>query len=86
MNQPVDPKVFGLHPSTRIEQTGDAQFIIRIERKSRIIMKDGEKILDKVLKIQASIPDALVTVSATAPICSKTKRFLEEHHVRIKTT
>ncbi len=86
MNKPVDPKKFGLHPSTKIDQSDDNHFIIRIERKSRIIMNDGKKILDKILKIKVSLPDAVVSVYTTAPVCSKTIKFFEEHHVRIKTT
>ena len=85
MNKPVDPKKFGLHPSTKIEQTAQTQFIIRIERKSRIIMKDGEKILDKVSKVRALLPDAVVSVSTTAPVCTKTIRFLAKHDVHIQT-
>ena len=85
MNQSVDPKKFGLHPSTKIEQTDDTQFVIRIDRKSRIIMKDGKKILDKISKIKASVPDAAVNVATTAPVCGKTKQFLENHGVRIQT-
>jgi hypothetical protein len=84
MNQSVDPKQFGLHPSSKIEQVDGNHFILRIERKSRIIMKDGEKILEKVAAIQASVPDAVVSVLTTAPVCSKTKRFLEDHDVRIE--
>lgn len=85
MKQRIDPKQFGLHPSTIIEQKDDRHFVIRIERKSRIIMKDGEKILDKVSKIKASVPDAMVSVITTAPVCSKTARYLEGLHVRIET-
>lgn len=84
MNQSVDPKKFGFHPSTKIEQADGTHFILRIERKSRIIMKDGEKILEKVSTIQASIPDAVVSVFTTAPVCSKTKQFLEDHDVRFE--
>ncbi len=84
MNQTIDPKRFGLHPSTKLAETEKNHFIILIDRKSRIIMKDGKKILEKVSKIKASVPDALVTVSTTAPVCSKTKQFLEEHNVSIE--
>ena len=84
MNQSVDPKKFGFHPSTKIEQVDGTHFILRIERKSRIIMKDGEKILEKVSFIKASIPDAVVSVFTTAPVCSKTKRFLESHGIGIE--
>ncbi len=85
MKQKIDPKKFGLPATTRIEHTGSTHFIIVIDRKSRIIMNDGEKILDKAAKIKASVPDAVVTVSTTAPVCSKTKRFLEEQNVRVES-
>lgn len=85
MDKPIDPKKFGLHASTKIEQQNDRQFTFRIDRKSRIIMKDGEKILDKACKIKALIPDAEVNVSTTAPVCSKTRKFLAGHNIRIMT-
>ena len=84
MNQSVDPKKFGLHPATKIEQLDDTQFVIRIERKSRIIMKDGGKILDKVSTIKASIPDAVVSIATAAPVCSKTLLFLADHGIGIE--
>ncbi len=84
MNQLVDPKKFGLHSSTKIEQSDNTHFVIRIERKSRIIMKDGEKILDKVSTIKASIPDAVVSIATAAPVCSKTLLFLADHGIGIE--
>ena len=85
MNKPIDPKKFGLHFSTKIEQQDDTHFIIRMDRKSRIIMKDGEKILKNVQKINAMVPEAVVTVSTTAPVCGKTRQFLAGHGITIKT-
>ena len=49
--------------------------------KSRIIMKDGIKIVDiaKSIHAQKSTKKYLAT---TAPVCSKTKRFLEENQIK----
>ena len=85
MNKPVDPKKFGLPPSTKLQQIGQKHYVIMIQRKSRIISKDGDRILDKVAKIKASVPNARVDVKTTAPICSKTKNKLQAHNISIDT-
>ena len=85
MTHPVDPKTFGLHPSTRIEVREAGVYAIVIRRKSRIIMKDGRTILAKVEKIQAHAPETRVFVQTTAPVCSKTRAFLKEKGVDIET-
>ena len=83
MNKFIDPKLYGLSPSTKLKQVGANQFNIIIERKSRIIMKDGEGILAKVNKIKNHVPNAKVSLKTSAPICSKTKAFLEEHDISV---
>jgi len=83
MNKFIDPKVYGLPPSTKLEQVGTNQYVIIIERKSRIIMKDGESILAKVSKIKSHVPNAKVNLKTSAPVCSKTKAFLEEHGISV---
>jgi len=85
MRKPVDPKNFGLHFATKIEQTGRSEFALVIRRKSRIIMKDGENILKKAERIKSHVPQARVLVKTTAPVCSKTRAFLKEHHIEIET-
>ncbi len=83
MSQFIDPKTFGLHPSTRITKTGDNRFTIVIHRKSRIIMKDGRNILSKAEQIKSKFGSARVDVRTTAPVCSKTSVFLEEQGIKI---
>jgi predicted AAA+ superfamily ATPase len=85
MDKTIDPKRFGLHFSTRIEQQGDRQFTFRIDRKSRIIMKDGKKILANAGKIKSKVPGAVVTVATTAPVCSKTRQFLADQGISVET-
>ena len=84
MDNTVDPKTFGLHRSTVLERTGRNRYAIVIRRKSRIIMKDGEKILDKAGRIRAAVPDARVAVRTSAPVCSKTREYLETHGIHIE--
>ena len=54
----VDPKLFSMASSTKLRQVGANQFDIIIQRKSRIIMKDGEGILTKAKKIKEQVPNA----------------------------
>ncbi len=47
MSNIIDPKQFGLPPRTVLEQIDDSTMALVVNRKSRIIMKDGEKIVEK---------------------------------------
>ncbi len=85
MNKFVDPKLYGLSSSTKLKQVGTAIFDIVIQRKSRIIMKDGEAILAKVNRIKDQVPNAKVGVKTSAPVCSKKETFLEEHGISVST-
>ncbi len=56
---------------------------IVINRKSRIIMKDGIKILEMVKKINKVDRNKRVSVLTSAPVCSKTKQFLLDNNTPI---
>ena len=83
MNKFIDPKLFSLPPSTKLKQIGTNQFDIVIQRKSRIIMKDGKGVLAKVSKIKHHVPKAKVSLRTSAPVCSKTKAFLKERGISV---
>ena len=83
MNKFIDPKLFSLPPSTKLKQVGTNQFDIIIQRKSRIIMKDGKGVLAKVDKIKHHVPKAKVSLRTSAPVCSKTEAFLKEHGISV---
>ena len=76
--QRIDPKVFGLHHSTVIEVVDEQTLALVVKRKSRLIMKDGKKLLAKAARIREVRPDVRVILRSSAPICSKTRRMLEE--------
>lgn len=83
MDRKVSPKNFGLPARTHLEQLDEDCIAIVVDRKSRIIMADGKKILEKVKKIQKVQPAMQVVLKSTAPLCSKTIQFLEAEGVRL---
>ena len=83
MNKFIDPKLFSLPPSTKLKQVGSNQFDIIIQRKSRIIMKDGRGVVAKVDKIKHHVPKAKIKLRTSAPVCSKTKVFLKERGISV---
>ncbi len=83
MPSTVDPQLFGLHHTTIIEQPGENRFALVINRKSRIIMADGKKILQKAARIIEKFPAARISLRTSAPVCSKTKALLKENNVEL---
>ncbi len=83
MTKQVDPKLYGLPPRTVLMKKGPEEFIIVINRKSRIIMKDALTILKKVEKIKEKAQDASVVLETSAPVCSKSIKFLKENGVAV---
>ena len=82
----LSPKDFGLPARTILEQIDENTIAIVMNRKSRIIMADGKKILEKVQAIKAVQPALSVALKATAPICSKTIKFLETEGIGLIQT
>ncbi len=81
----IDPKTMGLNSRLKIDKKEDRVSII-IDRKSRIIMKDGVKIHNnaEIIKKHFDLPVQLIT---SAPVCSKTSKYLNSvgvHHKPLK--
>lgn len=83
MDHKLSPRDFGLHPRTVIEQLDEKTIAILIERKSRIIMADGKKILEKFEILKQHRPEAKFALKTTAPVCSKTKAFFEKQGIAV---
>ena len=78
----VSSNEFGLSSRIKIAiDNKDNHYIIKNVR-SRIIMKTGEKIYEIANQIK-SITKGSVFLATTAPICSKTKKYLEEKKINI---
>lgn len=80
----LNPKDYGLPARTHLEKRDDNIIDLIVRRKSRIIMTDGKKLLEKAMRIQQSHPSITVRVVTTAPICSKTRIFLEKSGIVIQ--
>ena len=79
----IDPKKYGLNTRTVLIENEQKEIIIVINRKSRIIMKDGRKILEKVRRIQQQ-ENKTISVRTGAPVCSKTKQHLQKNGIEIR--
>ena len=79
----INPKEFGLYAGTVLEQVDEHTVALVIDRKSRIIMADGRKIVEKAEKIQQVQPEVTVVLKTSAPVCSKTVTFLQKGGITI---
>ena len=80
----INPKRYNLSSRTILRQIGNNNISIIIDRKSRIIMKDGKRILKQAQAIHQINPNMIITVLTSAPVCSKTRAFLLEKNIFIK--
>ena len=80
----IDPRLYGLHSRIVLRENKKDIYIV-IDRKSRIIMKDGYRIIEVVKKIRDFETGKNVSVLSGAPVCSKTQRFLTENSITIKS-
>ena len=79
----LNPSEFNLSPRTVLVDNKDGSVTLIKNRKSRIIMKDGEKILDIKNKVLESGRFTSFVFETNAPLCSKTKKFLENNGIRV---
>ena len=78
----IDPKSVGAPTrSVNGEDKNKHLYIIK-SIKSRIIMKDGHKIVDTAKGIKNKT-NSSVSLATTAPVCSKTIKFLNENDIKI---
>ena len=80
----IEPSKYGLNKRNKIYKTKNGEVAIVKKRKSRIIMKDGYMLLEIAEKIKTVDPNTEIQLITTAPICSKTKAFLEKNGILTK--
>ena len=80
----IDPTQYNLSSRVDLRQDRSGDLLIVIDRKSRIIMKDGIRVLGMVKKINKIDPKKNISVRTSAPICSKTKKLLLENNITTK--
>ena len=80
--RPIIASDLGIPSRTKLAIDGKRAHYIIKNIKSRIIMKDGKKILEIAKKIKTEIKTS-VFLATTAPVCSKTKAYLKENKIEI---
>jgi hypothetical protein len=81
MSEKVDPTEYGLSQRTVLAGINRKHIAILKQRKSRIVMKDGEQILQQAEAIKRKSPGMKISVMTDAPVCSKTLLFLKERGI-----
>ena len=80
----IDPQKYGLAKRVKLCSAGKEGVDIIIERKSRLIMKDGIKIIATANQIKGSKKIKTVSLKTSAPVCSKTKSLLTKNSIEVK--
>jgi len=78
----IDPNKYNLTSRTTLYKKMDDIFII-IDRKSRIIMKDGYRISEQAKSIWSVEPGIRIKVATSAPMCTKTKEYLRQVNIAV---
>ena len=78
----IDPITVGAPKWFNVAMDSDDNIYIVKNIKSRIIMKDGFKLFDLAKKIK-EVKNTTVSLATTAPVCSKTKKYLKENEIKI---
>lgn len=79
----LSPAAYNLPARTTLVQVSENHIAIVVDRKSRIIMADGKKLLDKTIKIKEAAPNLYVSIVTTAPVCSKTKKYFQKNGIAL---
>lgn len=79
----INPKQYNLNSRVLIKSQQPNHIIIVINRKSRIIMKDGHRIKKQKESINKAKPNTKVSLETNAPVCSKTKKYLLSKGIKI---
>ena len=78
----INPKIVGAPSRSVIGEDSSNHIYIIKNIKSRIIMKDGHKIVEVVKQIKNKT-NSVVSLATTAPVCSKTTKFLNKNDIKI---
>ena len=78
----IDPIEYNLSSRTTLYKKMGVIFII-IDRKSRIIMKDGNRIFKQSKSIWSAEPSCHIKVATSAPVCAKTKEYLRKGDIEV---
>ena len=72
----IDPKTYNLPLRTKLLENNSGSLFILIDRKSRVVMKDGHRIVKIAEDIKKINQNKKISLLTSAPVCSKTKKYL----------
>lgn len=78
----LDPTYYDLPKRVLLEEH-EGGIALVIDRKSRLVLADGVRILKQIRMIQEKGEGRPVILKTTAPVCSKTALFLGEHGIPV---
>ena len=81
--QPIDPKTYNLPPKIKLLQDNTGSLFVLIDRKSRIVMKDGHRVVKIAEDIKKVNQIKKISLLTSAPVCSKTKKFLLKYSIPV---
>ena len=80
----LDPRKYGLSSRIKLSQNIKREIFLEIDRKSRVVMKDGLRIFDIAEKVKETEQQSSFFLITSAPVCSKTKLYLKGKNIIIK--
>ena len=81
--KPVDPKTYNLSPRVKLLEDNRGSLFVLIDRKSRVVMKDGHRIVKIVEDIKKVNQNKNISLLTSAPVCSKTKKHLLKYSIPV---
>jgi len=81
----INPQKYNLSSKVKLQENAQKKIFLIFKRKSRVIMKDGIKTLEIVKKIKQVDKNKHIGILSYAPVCSKTKSFLESQNISVDT-
>ncbi len=80
----LDSIKYGLNSRIKLFQNTKKEVFLVIDRKSRVVMKDGLRIIDIAEKIKSKEKYTGFYLKTSAPVCSKTKLYLNQRNILIE--
>tara|TARA_X000001036_G_C20189413_1_gene606809 strand:- start:256 stop:513 length:258 start_codon:yes stop_codon:yes gene_type:complete len=80
---PVNPKTYNLSSRIKLFKDSAGSLFIVIDRKSRIVMKDGSRVVKIAEQIKEVNKNKKISLLTSAPVCSKTKALLLKNDISI---
>ena len=81
----LDPIKYGFSSRIKLFQNTKKEIFLIIDRKSRVIMKDGIRIFNIAEKVKEKEQFTNFYLKTSAPICNKTKLYLNGKNINIKS-